>query len=80
MPCFYNLVEDISERGGLHLASVKVYSSSTVLRSDITFDGRDRQTVLEGYRASDCAALAVLYDAPILVRSSLLTLEATEQA
>ena len=41
----------------------------------MSFDGRERQVVLRGYRASDCLTLAVLYDAPILVQSSLLTAE-----
>jgi bifunctional DNase/RNase len=48
-----------------------------VLRGDITFEGRgDHHNVLKGYRASDCVALAMLYDAPILVQSSLLVVEA----
>jgi bifunctional DNase/RNase len=78
IPSVYNLVEDIAERDGLHLASVKVYNSNTALRSDITFDGREKQVVLEGYRASDSVALAILYDAPILVQSSLLAVEPAE--
>ena len=80
IPSVYNLVEDLAERDGLHLASVKVYSSNTVLRSDIVFDGRGKQTVLQGYRASDCVALATLYDAPILVQASLLTAEGSGTA
>ncbi len=75
IPSIYNLVEDIAERDGLHLASVKVYGSNSVLRGDITFEGRGRQMVLQGYRASDCVALAVLYDTPILVQESLLAIE-----
>ncbi len=80
IPSVYNLVEDIAERDGLHLASVRVYNSKTALRSDITFDGRGKQVVLEGYRASDSVALAILYDAPILVQSSLLAVEPTNQS
>lgn len=72
LPSIYNLVEDLAEREGLHLTNVRVYSSNTVLRSDITFEGRGREAVLSGYRASDCVALAVLYDTPILVQTSLL--------
>jgi bifunctional DNase/RNase len=75
VPSIYNIVEDLAERDGLHLARVRIYSRDTVLRGDISFDGRGKQIVLQGYRASDCVALAVLYDAPILVQSSLLTLE-----
>ena len=78
IPSVYNLVEDIAERDGLHLVSVKVYNSNTALRGDITFDGREKQVVLEGYRASDGVALAILYDAPILVQSSLLAMEAAD--
>jgi bifunctional DNase/RNase len=75
LPSVYNIVEDLAERGGLHLASVKIYDSNNVLRGDIAFNGRDKQVVLPGYRASDCVALAVLYDAPILVQASLLVTE-----
>jgi hypothetical protein len=75
LPTIYNIVEDLAERNGLHLARVQIYGSNTVLRGDITFEGRSNHTVLQGYRASDCLALAILYDAPILVQSSLLTTE-----
>jgi bifunctional DNase/RNase len=71
----YNIVEDLAERSGLHLARVQIYSSNSALRGDISFEGRNNRMVLQGYRASDCVALAMLYDAPILVQSSLLTLE-----
>ncbi len=75
LPTIYNVVEDIADRNGLHLARVHVYGSSTALRGDISFEGRDERIVLHGYRASDCVALAVLYDAPILVQSTLLARE-----
>lgn len=75
IPSIYNVVEDLAERDGLHLARVEIYSSDTVLRGDMSFDGREKQVVLQGYRASDCVTLAVLYDAPILVQSSLLSVE-----
>jgi bifunctional DNase/RNase len=75
VPSIYNIVEDLAERDGLHLARVEIYSSDTVLRGDMSFDGREKQVVLQGYRASDCVTLAVLYDAPILVQSSLLSVE-----
>jgi hypothetical protein len=75
LPTIYNIVEDLAERNGLHLARVQIYSSNTALRGDITFEGRSNHTVLQGYRASDCLALAMLYDAPILVQSSLLAVE-----
>lgn len=75
VPTIYNIVEDLAERDGLHLARVEIFSSDSVLRGDMSFDGRERQVVLRGYRASDCLTLAVLYDAPILVQASLLTVE-----
>jgi bifunctional DNase/RNase len=68
----------MAERNGLHVVSVQIYSSSTALRGDIYFDGREKQIVLQGYRASDCVALAALYDASILVQSSLLVNEAAD--
>ena len=72
LPSIYNVVEDLAERNGLHLARVQIYSSNEVLRGDIQLERRNGQVDLHGYRASDCVALAVLYDAPILVQSSLL--------
>lgn len=79
LPTVYNIVEDIAERNGLHLARVQIYSSNNVLRGDISFEGYNNFPVLQGYRASDCVALAILYDAPILVQSSLLTLEESSE-
>ena len=78
LPTIYNIVEDMAERNGLHVARVRIYSSDTVLRGDISFDGRNKQIILQGYRASDCVALAVLYDAPIMVQPSLLVLETSD--
>ena len=75
LPSIYNVVEDLAERSGFHLTRVQIYSSNDVLRGDICLDGRNGQITLQGYRASDCVALAALYDAPILVQSSLLTPE-----
>ena len=72
LPSIYNVVEDLAERSGFHLARVQIYSSNDVLRGDIFLDSRNGQITLQGYRASDCVALAALYDAPILVQSPLL--------
>lgn len=72
LPSIYNVVEDLAERNGLHLARVQIYSSNDVLRGDIYLGSRSGQITLHGYRASDCVALAALYDAPILVQASLL--------
>lgn len=76
LPSIYNIVEDIAERGGLQLSNVQIYGAGNVIRGDISFRGRDKDIVLQGYRASDCVALAAFYDAPILVQSSLLVSEA----
>ena len=75
LPTIYNIVEDMADRNGLHLVSVQIYGSNAALRGDISFEGRDKRIVLHGYRASDCVALAVLYDAPLLVQSTLLVRE-----
>ena len=75
LPTIYNLVEDVAERSGFHLARVQIYGRDSVLRGDITLEGRTSPMLLQGYRASDCVALAMLYDAPILVQSSLLALD-----
>ena len=75
LPSIYNVVEDLAERNGLHLARVRIYSSNDVLRGDIHLDSRNGEVLLHGYRASDCVALAALYDAPILVAAALLVPE-----
>lgn len=75
IPSIYNIVEDIAERSGLNLVNIQIYSSGNAIRGDITFRGHEKSLVLNGYRASDCVALAAFYDAPILVHSSLLTRE-----
>ncbi len=72
LPTIYNIVEDIAERSGLQLANVQIYGAGNVLRGDINFQGRGKSVLLQGYRASDCVALAAFYDAPILIQSSLL--------
>jgi len=43
-----------------------------VLRSDLQFVGRGKEMLLRGYRASDAIAIALFYDAPILLHRSLL--------
>ena len=78
IPSIYNIVEDIAERSGLQLVNVQIYSSGAALRGDVTFRGHEKSLVLQGYRASDCVALAAFYDAPILVESTLLTREEDE--
>ena len=72
IPTIYNIVEELAEKNGLHLANVRIYPSNGVLRADLCFRGRQDESVLRGYRASDAVALATLYDAPILVLCSLL--------
>lgn len=78
IPSIYNIVEDIAERSGLLLVNVQIYGSGKVLRGDVSFRGHEKSFVLQGYRASDCVALAAFYDAPILVQSSLLNREEEE--
>jgi bifunctional DNase/RNase len=72
IPSVFNMVEDLAEREGLHLAGIEVYPSGQVLRADLQFLGRGKELHLTGYRASDSIALAVFYDAPIMLHSSLL--------
>lgn len=72
IPSVFNMVEDLAEREGLHLAGIEVYPTGQVLRADLQFLGRGKELLLTGYRASDSIALAVFYDAPIMLHSSLL--------
>jgi len=72
IPSVYNMIEEFAEKQGLHLAGVEVYPSGNVLRSDLQFVGRAKEMLLRGYRASDAIAIALFYDAPILLHRSLL--------
>jgi len=72
IPSVYNMIEEFAERDGLHLAGIEVYPSGTVLRSDLQFVGKGKEMLLRGYRASDAIAIALFYDAPILLHRSLL--------
>lgn len=72
IPSVYNMIEEFAEKEGLHLAGVEVYPSGSVLRSDLQFVGRAKEMLLHGYRASDAIAMALFYDAPILLHRSLL--------
>ncbi len=72
IPSVFNIVEEMAEKSGLHLACVEVYPSGTVLRADLYFEGREKDSVLRGYRASDGIALALFYDSPIMLHRSLL--------
>ncbi|HUI00141.1 MAG TPA: hypothetical protein VLU99_07520 [Nitrososphaerales archaeon] len=72
IPSVYNMIEEFAEKAGLHLAGVEVYPSGNVLRSDLQFAGRGKDMLLRGYRASDGIAMALFYDAPILLQRSLL--------
>ena len=75
IPSIYNIVEELAERSGLQIVNVQIYGSGSLLRGDINFKGHEKSFALQGYRASDCVALAAFYDAPILVESALLTRE-----
>lgn len=72
IPSVYNMIEEFAEKEGLHLAGVEVFPSGSVLRSDLQFVGRGKEMLLRGYRASDAIAIALFYDAPILLHRSLL--------
>ena len=72
IPSVYNMIEEFAEKEGLHLAGIEVYPSGNVLRSDLQFVGRSKEMLLRGYRASDAIAMALFYDAPILLHRSLL--------
>jgi hypothetical protein len=72
IPSVYNIIEEFAEKEGLHLAGIEVYPSGSVLRSDLQFVGRAKEMLLRGYRASDAIAIALFYDAPILLHRSLL--------
>jgi bifunctional DNase/RNase len=72
IPSVYNIIEEFAEKAGLHLAGIEVYPSGSVLRSDLQFVGRGKEMLLRGYRASDAIAIALFYDAPILLHRSLL--------
>lgn len=72
IPSVYNMIEEFAEKEGLHLAGIEVYPSGNVLRSDLQFVGRSKEMLLRGYRASDAIAIALFYDAPILLHRSLL--------
>jgi bifunctional DNase/RNase len=72
IPSVYNIIEEFAEKEGLHLAGIEVYPSGSVLRSDLQFVGKGKEMLLHGYRASDAIAIALFYDAPILLYRSLL--------
>jgi bifunctional DNase/RNase len=72
IPSVYNMIEEFAEKDGLHLAGIEVYPSGSVLRSDLQFVGKGKEMLLRGYRASDAIAIALFYDAPILLHRSLL--------
>ncbi len=72
IPSVFNMIEEFAEKHGVHLAGIEVYPSGSVLRSDLQFVGRGKEMLLRGYRASDAIAMALFYDAPILLHRSLL--------
>lgn len=75
IPSIFNVVEEFAEREGLHLAGVEVYPAGDALRADMQFVGRGKDMLLRGYRASDGIAMALFYDAPIMLQNSLLQSE-----
>jgi bifunctional DNase/RNase len=75
IPSVYNIIEELAEKQGLHLAGVEIYPSGEVLRTDMQFLGKGKNLLLSGYRASDGIAMALFYDAPIMLHDSLLESE-----
>jgi bifunctional DNase/RNase len=80
IPSVFNMLEDFAEKAGVHLAGVEVYPSGQVLRADLQFIGRSKEVLMRGYRASDSIALALFYDAPIMLHRSLLESEREEDS
>jgi len=78
MPSVFNIVEELADHEGLHLAGVQVYPAGEALRADMQFMGKGKHLLLKGYRASDGIALALFYDAPIMLQNSLLQSETRE--
>ncbi len=78
VPSLYNMLEELADTEGLHLAGVEVYPAGQVLRAELQFIGRGKDLLLPGYRASDAIALAILYEAPIMLHRSLLESEQEE--
>lgn len=72
IPTIYNLVEELADSQGLHLSGVLVFPVGEVLRAELQFLGKGKDLLLPGYRASDAIALAMLYEAPIMLHRSLL--------
>lgn len=70
-PTIYKMFEDVCEHGEMFLVKVKIYESGQALRANLYLAGKN-ELVLRNYRASDALALAVYYNAPILIRKSLL--------
>jgi hypothetical protein len=80
IPSLFNMLEDLAERAGVHLAGIEVYPSGQALRADLQFIGKGKEIFMRGYRASDSIALALFYDAPIMLHRSLLESEQEEDS
>lgn len=74
IPTVYKLIEELAESNMLYLENVEVYSLGGIMRANIHFRGRgrDKDLTLKHYRASDAIALAVFYDATIMVHKDLV--------
>ncbi|MGA2664286.1 MAG: hypothetical protein ABSF83_05015 [Nitrososphaerales archaeon] len=75
IPSVFNMIEELADREGLHLGGIEVYPAGDVLRADLQFLGKGRDLLLTGDRASDAIALAMLYEAPMMIHSSLFESE-----
>ncbi len=69
-PTIYRMFEDVCEHGEMFLVKVKIYESGQALRANLYLAGKN-EMILRNYRASDALALAVYYNAPIMLRKSL---------
>ena len=79
IPTIYNLIEEIAEMKEMLLGEVRIYQNGSVLCANLHFKNRNDKLVLRNYRASDCIALAVYYNIPILVRKNLFEKAAQEK-
>ena len=58
IPTIYNLVEEIAVMHDLLLMEVRIYQSESILRANLYFQNRKKDTLtLRNYRASDAIAL-----------------------
>ena len=72
LPTIYKLVEELAEYNYMLLTKIEIYNKDNLLRANIHFKIRDKEIVLNHYRASDSIALAAFYDSDILIDEIML--------